>query len=262
MNEIILAVAIIAGIGLIAGLGLAIASVVMAVPKDEKAEKLQEVLPGANCGACGFSGCAGYAAAMSKGEAKPGLCSPGGEECANTCAELLGVAAESGEKKTAVVMCMGSGDNTSKKLEYQGIGSCKAAAQLHNGGGACPFGCIGLGDCAAACEYDAITVCNGAAIVNSEKCKACGACVKACPHGLIELVPLKSSAIVRCSNKDKGALTRNACKTGCIGCMMCVKACEHDAVKVVDFNAVVDYSKCTGCGKCVDACKIGCIKLR
>ena len=219
MNEILLPVLIVAGIGLLCGLGLAIASIVMAVPKDEKAEAIEEILPGANCGACGYSGCAGYAKALSSGEAPVGLCSPGGAAEAAATAEL-----------------------------YGGISSCS-------------FGCMGLGDCAAVCEYDAIKVCNGVASIDPTRCKGCSKCVQACPKHLISFVPLKPQAVVRCSNCDKGGVTRKLCKVGCIGCMKCVKACESGAVTVNQFKASVDPAKCTACGKCVEVCPQDCIRM-
>lgn len=252
--EILIPILIVAGIGLLAGVILAVASVVMAVPKDEKAEAVLEVLPGANCGACGFSGCSGYAAALSKGEAKVGLCSPGGEECAKACAEVLGVSEVAVEKKTALVHCMGSYDMTSDKMNYDGIQSCSASTFLAGGITSCRFGCMGMGDCAVACPYGAISVCNGMASVDPAKCRGCSQCVAACPKGLISFVPLKKQAVVRCSNCDKGAQTMKVCKIGCIGCGKCMKACEYGAVKVQNFCAQVDPAKCIGCGKCVEVC--------
>ena len=254
MNDILIPILIVAGIGLLAGVILAIASIVMAVPKDEKAEAILEVLPGANCGACGFSGCSGYAAALSKGEAKAGLCSPGGEDCAKACAELLGAGDVTVEKKTALVHCMGSSDMTSDKMLYDGIESCSASTFLAGGITSCRFGCMGMGDCAAVCPYGAVNVCNGVANIDYNKCKGCSQCVAACPKGLISFVPLKKQAVVRCSNCDKGAQTTKVCKIGCIGCGKCMKACEYGAVKVVNFCAVVDPEKCVGCGKCEEAC--------
>lgn len=261
MNQILLPVLIVAGIGLIAGLGLAIASLVMAVPKDEKAEAILELLPGANCGACGYSGCSGYAAALSKGEAKAGLCSPGGAQTAAAVAELLGGAPVEVEYKTALVHCLGSYDNTADKMEYDGLPSCAAAAQLAGGISSCRFGCMGFGDCARACNYGAITVCNGLASINPARCRGCSLCVSACPKHLISFVPLKSQAVVRCSSCDKGAATNKVCKIGCIGCMKCVRACEFGAVRVENFHAVVDPQKCTACGKCVEVCPRHCITM-
>ena len=254
MNDILNPILIVAGIGLLAGIILAIASIIMAVPKDEKAEAIAEILPGANCGACGYSGCSGYAAALAHGEAKVGLCSPGGEEVAQACAELMGVTDVSVEKKAALVHCMGSYDMTTDKMEYDGIQSCAASTLLAGGISSCRYGCMGMGDCAAACPYGAIQICNGMASVDYTKCKGCSACVAACPKKLISFVSLKKQAIVRCSNCDKGAQTTKVCKIGCIGCGKCIKACEAGAVSVKNFCAFVDAEKCTGCGKCVEVC--------
>jgi RnfABCDGE-type electron transport complex B subunit len=259
MNDIVLSILLVAGIGLLIGLILSVASIVMAVPKDEKAEKLLNALPGANCGACGYSGCSGYADALAKGEAEIGLCSPGGIACAKELSAIMGVETGSMEKKVAAVHCMGSLDNTSYLAEYHGIKSCSAATKIGGGLTACSYGCIGLGDCAAVCPYDAIRVCNGVAIVDSDKCKACSMCVKTCPRGLISLVPYKNSAVVRCSNKDKGAAAMKVCAAACIGCKKCEKSCEAGAIKVTNFCASVDPALCTGCGLCADNCPRHCI---
>lgn len=252
--DILTPIIIVGVIGLLAGVVLAVASIVMAVPKDEKAEALEAVLPGANCGACGYSGCPGYAAAMAKGEASPGLCSPGGAAVAAQCGEILGSGAVEMTRKAAVVHCMGSADNTQDKMIYDGLSSCSAAVQLAGGASSCRFGCLALGDCAAACGYGAVEVCNGVALVDPEKCVACGKCVGACPKGLIHLAPVKPRAVVRCSSCDKGKATMQSCKVGCIGCMKCQKTCEFEAVTVKNGLAQVDPEKCTGCGKCAEAC--------
>lgn len=252
--DILTPIFIVGGIGLLAGVVLAVASIVMAVPKDETAEALEAVLPGANCGACGYSGCSGYAAALSKGEAQLGLCSPGGEAVAKQCAELLGGGDVAVEYKTALVHCLGSYDNTTDKMQYDGIMSCSASTFLAGGISSCRFGCMGMGDCVRACAYGAVSVCNGVALIDPQKCKGCSKCVEACPKKLITFVPLKKQAIVRCSSCEKGKDTMKVCKIGCIGCMKCVKACAFDAVQVENGLAKVDAQKCTGCGKCVDQC--------
>ena len=257
-NMILIAVLIVAGIGLIIGLILAVASIVMAVPTDEKVEALTAALPGANCGACGYSGCAGYAKALADGEAQVGACSPGGEECAKECAKILGVEAGALERKVAVVKCMGLLENTEDKVHYQGVDSC-AGAMIIGGKGQCSFGCLGLGDCVAACPYGAVSVCNGVAKINTDLCKACGLCVTACPKKIIAIVPFKEQAIVRCSNTDKGAAAKKACKAACIGCKKCEKACEKGAVSVQNFKASIDPAKCGGCNECVSACPQGSI---
>lgn len=258
MNPIILAVIIVGAIGLLIGLILAFASIFFAVPKDEKAEKILQALPGANCGACGYSGCQGYAQALAKGEAEPGLCSPGGEGAVKAVAEILGVKAEAGIKKTAVVKCRGYSQCTEERMEYQGIKSCSAAVMLYGGTGKCSYGCIGFGDCKAACDFNAVSICDGVAVVNENNCKACGKCVSACPKNIIEIMPV-SSAAVRCSNHDKGAAAKKACGNACIGCMRCVKSCEHNAVSVNNFLASIDSDKCIGCGACAEVCPQDCI---
>lgn len=254
MNDFLLPVLFVAGIGLLAGLILSFASVLMAVPKDQKAEKLREMLPGANCGACGFSGCDGYAAALAKGEAKPGLCTVGGTETAKKLAEYLGVDAGSVEQRRAVVRCLGSYDNTSDKVQYEGVPSCAAAARLAGGPANCSYGCIGLGDCAEACQFGAIGIRNGAAMVVPERCTGCSQCAQACPKQLITMVPVKKQAVVLCSSCDKGNVLGKLCSAGCIGCMKCEKACSHDAIHVTNFLASVDPQKCTGCGECAAVC--------
>lgn len=261
MNEILIAVLIVAAMGLIIGLILAVASVIMAVPKDEKAEAVLEVLPGANCGACGYSGCSGYAKALAHGEAQPGLCSPGGEECVKAIAKVLGVEAGAIERKTAVVKCDGTAENSPLKMEYQGITTCAAAAALHGGTKNCSYGCIGFGDCVNVCEYDAIAIEDNVARINPAKCKSCGMCVKICPKHLISIVPLKKQAVVMCSNCDKGAAATAACKTACIACMKCAKTCPVGAIKIENFHAVVNPQLCTGCGECAKVCPKNCIGM-
>lgn len=263
MNSTIIAILIVSTTGLLLGLGLAIASKVMAVPVDETAEAITEALPGANCGACGFSGCAGYADALSKGTTtETGLCAPGGSEVAEAISAILGVDGGSVVPMAAVVTCHGTCENCDTMIDYKGVSSCKAASQLFGGQKDCNFACLGFGDCVDACPYDAIKICDGVARVNPLECKACKICITTCPKGIIELVPLhQPKAIVFCNNKNKGGVTRKECKVGCIGCMKCVRACEFDAIKVENNCAHVDYDKCTGCGKCVDGCPTHCLDL-
>lgn len=261
--QILIPVVIVAAAGLLLGLGLAVASVVFAVPVDEKAAAIRECLPGANCGACGFSGCDSYAKALSEGEtAECNRCTPGGNDAAKAIAEIMGTTAGEIVPMVAAVMCQGNKTNVEEKLEYSGVRSCKMATQLFGGPKNCVHGCIGFGDCIEACKYDAIFICDGVARINPDRCKACKMCINTCPRQLIELFPLDSvKAAVLCKNHDKGAQTRKQCKAGCIGCMKCTKVCENGAVTVDNFCAHVDYDKCTGCGKCNEVCPVKCIEL-
>lgn len=261
MREILFPVLVVSGIGLVAGLILSVASSIMSTKKNDKLEAILNALPGANCGACGFSGCEGYAKALSSGNAKPGLCTPGGQKTSDKISQILGINSVNTESKVALITCCGTNDNTSIKAEYNGIKSCAAVNSLFGGNSSCQFGCLGLGDCFKACKYGAINICNGVAFVNYNKCVGCGACVRACPKNLIKLVPAKQQAVVRCSNKDKGAQTIKSCSSGCIGCMRCAKTCISGAIYFENSLAKVNPEKCTGCGNCTKVCKPGCISL-
>lgn len=256
--ELLLPILIVGAIGLIAGVGLSIASVLMHVPTDETEQKIRAALPGANCGACGFSGCDGYAAAIAKGEAPPDRCAPGGAETATALSEILGVEVVA-EQKHAAVLCGGDCDAVGTKLIYHGVQTCAAANQLYRGPSDCGYGCIGLGDCVRECEYDAISVKNGVAVVDPANCTGCERCVKACPKGIIALKPAQSHPVVRCSNPQKGAVVRKICQKGCIGCMKCAKVCPTGAASVKNFLASIDPALCTNCGACVEACPQHCI---
>jgi len=260
---ILLPVLVVSVIGLIVGIGLSVAADLLSVPVDEKCEEIQAALPGVNCGACGYSGCAGYAKALAGGETTDtGLCAPGGAQAAKEIAALTGQTAADMIPVAAAVLCQGNQHNAEVKLEYQGVKSCKMANQLFGGPKECVHGCVGYGDCAAVCPYDAIQICDGIARINPILCRACEMCVKACPKNIIAMLPLNvAKAAVLCINSEKGAVVRKECKTGCIGCMRCKKACEYDAVTVENFCAKVDYLKCIGCGKCHEVCPVKCIDI-
>ena len=245
---------LVAVIAIIAGLLLSWASIQFAVPVDEKQAAVREVLPGANCGACGFSGCDGYAAALAAGTAEIGLCSPGGPDVAEECATILDKAAGEMVRKVALVQCNGTCSNAGQKLIYDGVDTCQAVSLMFAGDSTCAYGCLGHGDCAAVCPEKAILVHDGLAMIDQDKCVGCGICVKTCPKHVIALVPFEKKHHVLCVNTDKGAEAMKVCKTSCIGCMKCVKTCEHDAIHVTNFNASIDYDKCTNCGACAEVC--------
>jgi len=241
-------------LGIAFGAGLAYASKKFAVEIDPKVEKLINILPGANCGACGFPGCSGYAAAVASGEAAPNLCSPGGAETVEKISEILGVEVTAEEPKTAFIKCAGAKDAV-QESQYSGVQSCALAALINKGPGACKYACLLMGDCMAVCPFDAITWTPGnIPVIIEEKCTACGKCVQACPKGIINLRPKSKRVLVLCSSQDKGAAARKACKVACIACTKCVKECPVDAIKIENNHAIIDTEKCILCGKCVAVC--------
>lgn len=255
ISAILTAVAVVGGVGLFLGIFLGIASIVFKVEVDEKEEAVLGVLPGNNCGGCGYPGCSGLAAAIAKGEAAVNACPVGGDAVGKKVASIMGVEAGESVRMTAFVRCQGDSERTTRNYEYTGVEDCSMIKYVPDGGAkSCNHGCLGYGNCVKACPFGAISVRNGVAVVDKEKCKACGKCIAACPKHLIELVPYDSKTVVACSSCDKGPVTMKACKTGCIGCGLCVKACPVGAVTVDAFHAHIDQSKCTGCGACKEKC--------
>ncbi len=255
---VLYAVLVIGGVGLLLGLILSLASKFMDVPNDETEQAIRECLPGANCGACGYSGCDGYAAAVANGEAKPNLCIPGGSTTAEQLSVVLGTEIVT-EIKTAYVKCNHGLDKVVTEFAYSGAVSCAAANLMYKGPLSCKYGCLGLGDCVRVCEYGAITIVNGCAKVDMEKCAGCAKCVAACPKDIIKFIPNSQSFVVACSSHEKGAVARKACTAACIGCKKCETVCETGAIKVENNLAVISRAKCTGCGKCVASCPVKCI---
>ena len=241
----LIVVAVILGMAALAvafGVGLALASKRFAVKIDPKVEAIAATLPGANCGACGYPGCSGYAEAVA-----------GGEAVAKVLASIMGVQVELKEREVARLHCHRTG--VADKYIYSGVRDCRAAALIHGGPVECSYGCIGFDTCAEACKFDALIMGpEGLPVVIEANCVACGACVKACPKGLFELVPESKTVVVRCSSHDKGGVVRKMCQTGCIACQKCVKACPVEAISMADFLSVIDYDICRNCGDCVKAC--------
>ncbi len=260
MWEILLPVLVLTGIGLLAGVMLALASYFMRVPTDQKLEEVRAILPGVNCGVCGYAGCDQYAKAIVKDGAAINRCVPGGDQGARRLSEAMGIPFQDVEEKVAFVACKGNYDATSDKMDYEGLASCHAATLYYGGNSSCAYGCLAYGDCGKACPYDAIKVENGVAKVLPKKCAGCGLCVKACPKGLIALYPMDKYIHVACKNHDKGVRTRQVCTNGCIGCRKCAKVCPTEAITVEDDTAFIDVDKCILCGKCREVCPVGVIE--
>lgn len=260
ISVILYPVLIVGAIGLIFGCLLAFASIVFKVDTDEREELIVSELPGANCGACGYAGCSAYAAAIVNDGAPVNACSVGKDAVAEKIADIMGVSAEAVEPKVARVMCMGTHDVSIDKYEYHGISDCAAAARLAGGAKGCPNGCLGLGNCVSVCKFGAISIVNGVAVIDENKCTACGMCINKCPKHIIKFIPKKNKVWVPCSNNEKGAITKQYCSVGCLGCKMCEKVCPVGAVKVTDNFASIDFSLCINCGECAQKCPKNVIK--
>ena len=255
ISGIVLAAVIVGGTGLVISVLLGIASEKFKVPVDEKEVAVRACLPGNNCGGCGYAGCDGLAKAIANGEAPVNACPVGGAPVGAQIAEIMGVEAGDSVKMVAFVKCAGTCEKAKQKYIYSGNEDCVSAVSVPGGGPkACPNGCTGFGSCTKVCDFDAIHVVDGIAVVDKEKCVACGKCVATCPKALIELVPYDAKPKVHCSNKEFGKPVKEYCSVGCIGCKMCTRQCEFGAITVEGNIAHIDYSKCTGCGKCAAKC--------
>ncbi len=242
LTNILLAAAVLALLAVGGGFVLGWANRAFHVEVDPRVDAVLAALPGANCGGCGYVGCAEYAEAVVRGEAEIGLCAPGGAGCTQRLAQILGVDVEPSYPYRAVVHCAAHWDDRLGRMPYYGEPTC-AAANLVSGVQGCVYGCLGLGDCTRACQYDAIHVVDGLATVEYEKCIGCKACARACPRNIITMVPFKAERmlVVACSNQEKGPDVKQVCKVGCIGCGVCTR---HAELMSIEGNLpVIDYDR-------------------
>ena len=254
MNGVVLAVIMLVLLGAAGGAILVLAAKFMAVYEDPRIAEITDCLAGANCGGCGYAGCADYAKAIVEQGAPTFKCAPGGDKCADAINKIMGLEQSDRPSLRAIVLCNGGGGNCLPKFEYQGVQTCAAANAVAGGPSLCAYGCLGLGDCTRACKFDAIHVVDGAAVVDREKCTGCSACTAVCPRHIIGMKPIAPQPTVECSNRDRGAAVNKACKVGCIACGLCVKNCPQQAIFLKGNVAVIDYTKCNGCGTCVTKC--------
>ena len=257
ITGIIIAAAVVGILGILIGVFLGVASEKFKVETDEKEILVRNELPGNNCGGCGYAGCDALAKAIAAGDASVDACPVGGAAVAGRIGAIMGVDGGKAVKKVAFVKCKGTCDKTKVQYNYYGMDDCKKITVVPGAGEkACIYGCMGYGSCVKACAFDAIHVVDGVAVVDKEKCVACGKCVASCPNHLIELVPYTAEHLVQCNSHDKGKDVKAKCESGCIACTLCTKQCEFDAIHMDNNVAVIDYEKCTNCGKCAAKCPV------
>jgi len=255
MNNLLYPVLSLGGLGLVFGVVLGYANKKFYVPVDPKIPLVRAELPSANCGACGFAGCDAYAAAVVGGGVALNLCSVGGSSVAEKIGEIMGVTVETDSPQVAFVKCKGTCSVAKEKYVYDGIQDCRQAVIAPGEGPkACSDGCMGFGSCVSACDFNALHIIDGVAVVYKDNCVACGACIKVCPKNLIEFVPASQQVLIECNSKSKGKIVKDNCGVGCIACTMCAKVCPSQAIVMVNNLPVIDFEKCTQCGLCASKC--------
>lgn len=269
-NTVILTVVILTVLGLLLSLVLFWVAKKFRVEEDPRIDEVEKVMPGANCGGCGFAGCRAFAdAAVKAPNLDHNYCPVGGNEVMKKVAAILGYEVKEKAPQVAVVRCNGSCGNRPRVNDYDGAISCRVKAALYSGDTGCSYGCLGCGDCVAACKFGAIRMDSetGLPVVDEALCTACGACAKACPKNIIEIrnvgtTPKNNRRVfVSCVNKDKGGVARKACLAACIGCGKCAKVCKFDAITIADNLSYIDFNKCKACGQCFFECPTGAIHV-
>ena len=264
-STIIWTIAIVAILGLLLALVLYFVAERFKVEEDPRIDEVEKVMPGANCGGCGYAGCRAFAdAAVKAADLDSQFCPVGGNDVMKKVAAILGIQVKEKAPMVAVVRCNGTCENRPKINEYDGAVSCKVKAALYGGDTGCSYGCLGCGDCVAACQFGALSMdpATGLPVVDESLCTACGSCVAVCPKKIIELRnkgPRGMREFVSCVNKEKGPAVKKACAAACIGCGICQKTCQHDAIVLENNVAYIDFAKCKLCRECEAMCPTGAI---
>ena len=267
MNTLVLTVLTLSVLGILLAVILYFVAQRFKVEEDPRIDDVEKMLPGANCGGCGYAGCRAMSEALvSQDNISSLYCPVAGGDVMKAIASFLGKAAAEKTPMVATMRCGGSCDKRPKVNHYDGALNCAVVNTFYVGESACAYGCIGYGDCVQACKFNALTINSetGLVEVDADKCTACGACVKACPKGLFELRkkwPKNRAIYVACRSKNRGAVVMKACKAGCIGCGKCAKVCSFDAITIDNNLAYIDHEKCKLCRKCVNECPTGAIKI-
>jgi len=260
MGTTVLAIIVVSVIGCLLGVIIGFAAKAFAVDTDPRIEEVSEMLPGANCGGCGFAGCADFAKAVVLGDATPDACPVAAEGDVSKIAKYLGIDAGGKEKIIAVVLCGGNNTNAKQAAKYNGVSDCKSASLIAGGAKGCSAGCLGYASCARACPFGAIEMRDGLAVVHPDLCVGCAKCVDTCPKALIKLVPASAEVHVFCSSKAKGAAKKKVCNVPCIGCRKCVKASEENQMLIDGFLIQTNYENAPG-QEIIEAaaCPTGCL---
>ena len=257
MKVIIATVIVALVVAFVLGVLLGLFKKIFAVAVDPKVAQIRDALSGGNCGGCGYAGCDAFAAAVAAGEAPVTGCVAGGPATAEKLSQIMGVSGGGAERKVAFLACRGSKECAGTKGEYTGLKTCRAASLAVGGTKLCASGCVGYGDCAAACPFGALSMGDdGLPHVDYKKCTGCGKCAKVCPKHLFALVPAErkgSVAACSCHSDNKPQIRKN-CTAGCFKCGMCARKCPAQCIDVSSGIPQIDYAKCTSCGECVKAC--------
>ncbi|MEW5800811.1 MAG: RnfABCDGE type electron transport complex subunit B [bacterium] len=259
----IAAIATLGSMAFILAVGLGIASRIFAVETDPRVTEILGLLPGANCGGCGYAGCAGFAAALVAGETTPPECKASSAEVIQEISRILGVVHVPREKQIAMVFCQGTCDKAKAKYIYEGIKDCNAAMLLSGGAKSCAYGCLGLGSCVRVCPFGAITIgAHGLPVIDEGLCTGCGNCARQCPKGVIRLIPVSQMWYIPCNSQHRGKAVRQVCEVGCIACGICVKNCPQKAITLDNNRAEINPALCSGCGTCASKCPQKVIQFR